>query len=359
MSDSWRAVDSGLRSAAQNVALDRALLEARQAEEIPSTLRFLRYAPSALLGSGQSAAQELDLVYCNAHGIAIQRRITGGDTIFTDEHQLDWALYLHRRDIGSASLQEVAKRIYHAAATAVGALGVAACFRPRSDIEIDGASVSCGGCAFDGNALLCHGTLLLDHDAGKIPHVLRIPAGQQPDESGPAALLRTTSLKNLLGHRVDPALIKRYLTEAFESEFDSEFQEGDLTLSEHVRYRIALAEIDTPDWVHLIQGPASDMPIYEAAHAYCGGVLRVSLFYNRPRHRIRRIRFGGDVEAHPRRTILDLEAALHDTSVEGLERNVRAFFAGRAVDMPALQPADFIAAVRLATKQPLVAPNRA
>jgi hypothetical protein len=61
MSEMWRVIDTGLRPAAQNIALNRALLEARQANEIPSTLRFLRFAPSALLGYHQSAEQELNL----------------------------------------------------------------------------------------------------------------------------------------------------------------------------------------------------------------------------------------------------------------------------------------------------------
>ena len=39
MKPTWRVIDTGLRRAAENIALNRALLEARQADEIPSTLR--------------------------------------------------------------------------------------------------------------------------------------------------------------------------------------------------------------------------------------------------------------------------------------------------------------------------------
>jgi len=41
----WRWIDTGVRRPAENLALNRALLEARQAREIPSTLRFLRFTP--------------------------------------------------------------------------------------------------------------------------------------------------------------------------------------------------------------------------------------------------------------------------------------------------------------------------
>src|SRR5450631_3965452 len=114
MAEMWRAIDTGLRPAAQNIALNRALLEARQAEEIPSTLRFLRFAPSALLACHQSPAQEFDPGYCASAGITVQRRITGGDAIYCDENQLGWELYLHRRDIGNSGMLAVAKRICHA-----------------------------------------------------------------------------------------------------------------------------------------------------------------------------------------------------------------------------------------------------
>jgi len=355
MSEMWRVIDTGLRSAAQNIALNRALLEARQAEEIPSTLRFLRFAPSALLGYHQSAEQELNLDYCKAHAIAIQRRITGGGAIYFDETQLGWELYLHKRDVGTSDMQAIARRICHAAATAISALGVDARFRPRNDIEVDGRKISGTGGAFDGDALLYQGTLLIDFDAEKMLRVLRVPAEKLSDKAIASARERVANLKDLLGGRPDPALIKRNLGEAFESEFGVEFHDGDLSLTEHARYQAALAEIDTPDWVNLVRRPASDMPVYEAAQKYAGGMLRANLTYDHLAHRVKQVWFTGDVFVSPRRTIADLEAALRDTSVERLERNVRAFFAGRPVDMLALTPDDFIAVMRLAAKQPIVA----
>src|SRR5688572_19366687 len=99
MPDTWRLLDTGLASAGRNIALNRALLEARNADEIGSTLRFVRYAPCALLASGHSAAQELDTSACAADSLAVQRRITGGAAWYADERQLGWELYLHRRDV--------------------------------------------------------------------------------------------------------------------------------------------------------------------------------------------------------------------------------------------------------------------
>jgi hypothetical protein len=104
-----------------------------------------------------------------------------------------------------------------------------------------------------------------------------------------------------------------------------------------------------------LQQPASAAPVCAAAHKLAGGALNASLVYDRPAHRIKQVWFAYDGLIRPQRAVADLEAALRDTAVEHLERNVRAFFAGRAVDMQALAPGDFVAVVRLALKLPLAA----
>ncbi len=355
--ESWRVLDTGLRPAAQNIALNRALLEARQADEIPSTLRFLRFTPSALLGYHQSAEQELNLDYCKANHIAVQRRITGGGAIYFDETQIGWELYLHKRDVGTTDMQAISKRICHAAATAISALGVDARYRPRNDIEVDGRKISGTGGAFDGNALLFQGTLLIEFDVEKMLRVLRIPAEKLSDKAIASARERVTSLKDLLGRQPDVGQIRRNITEAFESEFNVEFHEDELTLSEHARYQVALREIDTPDWIALASRPAAGMPILEAAQKFAGGLLRVAVIFDTLARTLRQVWFTGDIFVSPRRTIADLEAALRDTPLDKLESRIRVFFADRQVDMLSLTPDDFVTVLRLALKQPLLTPH--
>ena len=355
--ESWRVIDTGLRPPAQNIALNRALLEARAAEEIPSTLRFLRFTASALLGYHQSAEQELNLDYCRAHGVAVQRRITGGGAIYFDETQIGWELYLHQRDVGTRDMQAISKRICHAAATAVSALGIDARYRPRNDIEVDGRKISGTGGAFDGDALLYQGTLLIDFDVEKMLRVLRIPAEKLSDKAIASARERVANLKELLGRQPDTATIRQYFVEAFESEFSVEFREGDLTLSEHKRYQAALAEIDTVDWVHLVARPRADMPILEAARKFPGGLLRAAVTYDAVARLIRQVWFTGDIFVSPRRTVADLEAALRDLPLDRLEQRTLAFFASRPADLLGLAPADFVTVLRIAIGEPLLARN--
>jgi lipoate-protein ligase A len=347
MADTWRVVDTGLRPPAQNIALDRAILEARRREEVPSTLRFLRFTPCALLAAGSSAGETLDPDYCASRNIEVQRRLTGGELMCLDPGQLMWELVLHRRDVGAAGMSALSRRLCHAAAAGISALGVDARFRAPADIEVGGRRVSDGAGVFDGEAVLFQGTLLLDFDAAEALGASRL-CGAATQYAGE----RIVGLKALLGAVPDTRLVKRYLTEAFESEFGVEFREADLTLSEHARYQAALREIDHRDWIHLVERPATALPVLEAWVPVAGGRLGAVAAFDREMRVIRQVWFLGEPPIAPRRTLPDLEAALRQVPLERLEARVRTFFAGRALRSPSVS--DFVDVVRRAVREPLV-----
>jgi len=137
----WRWIDTGVRRPAENLALNRALLEARQAREIPSTLRFLRFTPAALVGHHQDPAQELDLAYCASRGIAVQRRLTAAAR----------STWTRTCSAGSSTSRAATsapprwRRSRGACARCGGgdrALGVAAEYRAPTDIVVAGRKIS-------------------------------------------------------------------------------------------------------------------------------------------------------------------------------------------------------------------------
>lgn len=347
----WRVLDTGLRSAAENIALNRALLEARQANEAPPTLRFLRFTPSALLGFHQSAEQELDLDYCRSHRVAIQRRITGGGAIYFDETQLGWELYLHKSDLGCADMQAISRRICTAAVRGMRALGVAAQYRPRNDIEVEGRKISGTGGAFDGDALLFQGTLLIQFDVEKMLRVLRIPVEKLSHKAIASARERVANLADLLGAAPALEVVQAQLTAAFADEFNVEFVPGEISALEQARFTLALAEIDHDDWVHLVHRPLADRPTLEAAIKFPAGLVRVRVNTDQARHRIQQLWFTGDFFVSPRRTIADLEACLRNSAVVALRANIEIFFAQHPVDMLGLSATDFCTVIETALAQ--------
>lgn len=350
MTPRWRLIDAGVRPAAEHFAVNRALLETRR-QGGPSTLRFLQFAPSALLGYHQSAEQELRLDYCAEHGIAIQRRISGGGAIYMDETQFGWELYLHQSEIGSHDMAAIARRICEAAARAVASFGLDARFRPRNDIEVDGRKISGTGGVMDGEALLYHGTLLVEFDVEKMLRILRIPAEKLSDKAIADARSRVVNLAELLGFSPPLAEVKVSLQQSFADEFGVAFDPGELTDGELALYEVALREIDSPEWIHLVDKPRSDLPVLEACRKFSGGLLRAALACDRPGGRLRQAWFSGDIFVSPRRTVADLEAALKDVALDDIGPTVRTFFCARDCDMLGLTAADFIAVLHQALNQ--------
>lgn len=247
----WRWIDTGVRRPAENLALNRALLEARQAREAPNTLRFLRFTPSALVGHHQNPAEVLDLAYCARRGIVVQRRLTGGGGIYMDENVLGWELYLASRDLGTAEMGAISRRICTAAADAIRALGAAAEYRAPTDIVVAGRKISGTGGAIDGDALLYQGTLLLDFDIEVMLRALAATAVGVTPEIIAGARQSVANLRDLVAPLPTLERIEAAFVAAFARAFGVRIEPGELSAPELARYRAALAEIDDPAWVGL------------------------------------------------------------------------------------------------------------
>ncbi|OHE55852.1 MAG: hypothetical protein A2Z47_09585 [Thermodesulfovibrio sp. RBG_19FT_COMBO_42_12] len=81
MSDTWRFIDSGLCSAAYNMALDEAIATAVRKDKSPPTLRLYEWnIPSVSIGCFQKIS-DIDIEYCTGKHIPVVRRPTGGRAI--------------------------------------------------------------------------------------------------------------------------------------------------------------------------------------------------------------------------------------------------------------------------------------
>ncbi|MDH4275053.1 MAG: lipoate--protein ligase family protein [Gammaproteobacteria bacterium] len=345
----WRVIDTGLRRAAENMAINQAMLEAHKEGLIPHTLRFLQFTPSALLGYHQSAEQELDLDYCRQQGIEIQRRITGGGAIYFDEAQIGWELYIDKQTLGTQDMSSIAQLVCEAAALGMRRLGVDARFRPRNDIEVDGRKISGTGGAADGDSILYQGSLLVDFDVERMLRVLRVAAEKLSGKSIASARERVANLKDLLGEAPTMTVVKSVMTQAFAQAFGVVFDDAiDLTEIEVAKFHAALIEMDTPQWVHLIQRPRSEAPIVTSLYKCQGGLMRVAIAMDVVQRSIKQIWITGDIFVNPRRMVLDLEAALKDTPIAELRTRIERFFDEYPVEMLKLTRRDFITAIESA-----------
>ncbi|MEZ5995593.1 MAG: biotin/lipoate A/B protein ligase family protein [Hyphomonadaceae bacterium] len=351
----FRLVDTGLRTGRENIALDQAMVDARLAGEIPDTLRFIGFKPSALVGRHQAVQQELKPEYCRAHGIEIGRRITGGGAIYMDEGILGWALVCDRRTLGGA-LPDITRAICEAAARGLSKLGVDARFRPRNDIEVDGRKISGTGGFFDGDALIYQGTVLGALAPQTMLSVLNVPQAKLEKRALDNAAQRVVTLAELLDGAPDWGRVKDALARGFAEGLGIEFEPGVLSEAEEARARrLHEDEIGTDRFVYEIDDPAGDRDVRAGAHTGAGGTVTAYVRLEGANNsRFREILFCGDFFVAPPRVVLDLEACLRGVSVTDAEQRVQTFFG--ELDggcLLSIGANDFIAALRAATAEAL------
>jgi len=347
--NTWRLIDTGLRSAAENIAINKSMLAAHQQGIIPNTLRFLRYTPTALLGFHQSARQELHLEYCRDNNIEIQRRLTGGGAIYFDTTQIGWELYFEKNYFNTVKMDEISRRICSTAARGISDLGVDATFRPRNDIEVDGRKISGTGGSFDGSSILYQGTLLIEFDVEKMLRILRIPIEKLSAKSIQSARDRVVNLSDLLGYTPTKEKVKTCMVAAFEREFMIEFEtEHSFKPQEQELYKQALREIEHPDWINLIDTPQQTMPTTSIVYRCAGGTMRVTIIMDTVALRLKQIWITGDFFVSPKRAVVDLEAQLKNVSIKDVKRIVTNFLADQKIEFLQMSDVDVDAAIQAA-----------
>ena len=227
----WRLLDTPPMTAAENMAMDETLLELKDDGESPDTIRFLQFRPrSALVGYHQSVEEEIRKDYCDAQGIEINRRITGGGAIFFDENQLGWEIICEKQFFNvTIPNQRLFERLCRPVATALSLFGLDATFRPRNDIEIDGRKISGTGGTDSKHAFLFQGTMLVDFDVDTMLRALRIPVEKLKAKEIDSVKDRVTCLNWELGRTPSLDEIKEAIRHGFEKGLDIHLVPGGLS----------------------------------------------------------------------------------------------------------------------------------
>jgi len=343
--DSWRFLDTGRRKAYENIALDHALLRARDSNGTPNTLRLHQYYPSSLVGYHQDVEQEVRVEYCSDRGIEVNRRVTGGGAIYFDESQVGWEIVASR---GLEALPKRVDRLYEKVSRvgieALRTLGVEAEFRPKNDIEVGGRKISGTGGTMEGGAFLFQGTLLVDFDVNTMLRALKIPTEKLKHKEVESVKERVTCLKWELGYTPSYREIKGAFARGLKEAFHYPLEEGELTSPEKKLYQDNLQYFSSPRWVQgSRKAPEKRSTIYSAKKTE-GGLIRLNLVADLKAGKIHYTLITGDFFAFPKRTILDLEARFkdHAMKMEEIEGTIRRFFAERQPQMPGVEARDFV-----------------
>jgi lipoate-protein ligase A len=177
-----RSLDLSLPEPADNLALDEALLLVAEDGTAGEVLRFWESPTDAVvLGAGGSVAIDVNVPACEADGIPILRRASGGGTVLIGPGCLCFSLVLsYDRALGLNEIPASNRYVLGRVLDALRPVVSAAAIEGTSDL-------AAGGLKFSGNAqqrkrthFLHHGTLLYDFDLELIAKYLH-PPQRQPD----------------------------------------------------------------------------------------------------------------------------------------------------------------------------------
>lgn len=177
-----RLLDPTLPEAADNLALDEALLVAAEESGGGEALRLWELdSPAVVVGAGGSVVIDVNLTACEADGVPVLRRSSGGGTVVLGPGCLCFSLVLaYDREPGlneiPASNRYVLARVRRALRSVV----------PGATLE-GTSDLAAVGLKFSGNAqqrkrrhFLHHGTLLCGFDLALMAKYLHAPE-RQPD----------------------------------------------------------------------------------------------------------------------------------------------------------------------------------
>jgi lipoate-protein ligase A len=178
-----RLFDFTLDSPQANVALDEALLESAEATDgHDDVLRFWESPCHAVVvGRGSNAAEEVDLLFCEANDIPVVRRCSGGAAIVAGPGCLMYALVLNLQRWPKLSLIDHAHRlILQRIADGLHALQIEAHRQGISDLVVGDRKISGNSLRRKRHWILYHGTILCGLSAELIQTCLRV-APRQPE----------------------------------------------------------------------------------------------------------------------------------------------------------------------------------
>jgi lipoate-protein ligase A len=209
-------LEQTLQTVNANLALDEALLLAAESGDVGEGGEVLRFwewpGPAVVLGAGGSIAIDVNEPACQADGVSLHRRASGGGTVLLGRGCFLFSLVLsydraaELRDV-TASYRWVLGKVRDA-------------LRPVAPVEHVGISdLAIDGCKVSGNAqqrkakhVLHHGTLLYAFDLASIGRYLKPPERAPVYRAGREHGAFVTNLST------DVATLKQFIAAEFAAE---------------------------------------------------------------------------------------------------------------------------------------------
>ncbi len=260
-SSRWRYLTADAVAAAPGLACDEAMMlpyGRDGAAGTAATLRLYTYrAHCALVGRYQHLEEEVDLARCEADGIEVGRRPTGGGAIIMGPGQLGVAIAAPA--VAEESPRQTLRRYAAAVVAGLAELGIDAGFRSKNDLEVGGRKIAGLGVYYDSRgAVLFHSSVLVDLDVEAMLRVLRIPAAKLSDKAAATVEDRLTTVSRELERPLEARDVRDRVAAGIARAFEVELVPDRLDAGEAERSRELTERYASREWIHQ-HGPRRDV----------------------------------------------------------------------------------------------------
>ncbi|OGK79932.1 MAG: hypothetical protein A2X52_02695 [Candidatus Rokubacteria bacterium GWC2_70_16] len=276
----WRYIADDGVGAAVGLAADEVVTRRQGRGQSPPTLRLYTYrSHCALVGRFQRLGSELRLDECRRAGVQVNRRPTGGGAIIMGADQLGIAI-MAPAPAGERSYdraRELFARFSSGLTAALGALGIAAEYRRKNDVEVGRKKIAGLGIYFDpAGGMLFHASLLVDLDVAFMLSVLRTPFEKISDKEIATVGERMTTIRRELGREVTTAEVRELVRVAYARTLGLELEPGPFSSEECLEIAaLARERYETEKW--LGREPATPDAMGSATVKTEGGLLTAHL----------------------------------------------------------------------------------
>jgi len=253
--NTWRYLPLSINSAAQNLAIDEAILNACIAEKAPNTLRFYRWRPSAVsIGRNQTLQTEVYTDTAASLGVDVVRRISGGGAVYHDfEGEITYSIIAKVSELGTTDPTTIYIKIYGALSDALRLMGIPADYsngdvKNCPNLTVLGKKISGSSQIISRGVVLQHGTLLVNLDLPQMFSVLQI-RGVSCTQAVDVAKHKLTSIQTELGHKISPSTVVNALAQGFKAILKIQLQEDSLSPEEKVEAEKLEEKYRSTNWL--------------------------------------------------------------------------------------------------------------
>jgi len=205
-----RFIDLGVVTPEYSVSADRVLLESHSSADDDVLLVYSRDRPCISVGRFQDIDETINLGYVKENNISVVRRVSGGSNIYTDTEQMTYSLIVSKGRLPDVR-EESFEIICNALVRSLGLLGITAYHKPINDVLVNGRKISGAAQARSKNAVLQHGSIILDVNENVVSSSLKEVKRRSYDG--------LTSIRECLGRIPSRNVISNAIMEGFSETF--------------------------------------------------------------------------------------------------------------------------------------------